>query len=458
MLATECARVLHYRDSYLLFNKNRSLHKIIASPTEKEDLIHQEILPFSYRSRQIAIVSARSMYRQFGAKIIEGGRRVRDDYWEAKAKKQGFTEDDLATEKRPGGNTQKKEPTTQTETPHAVTLSALATQREQITYVNPQSPNNPYQLAPAPVIDGLAPSPGLPMIEYGNPQRPRQDITGTPYQDRTSSSNPSEIVNQASQIAEFSRNLNSTSAMRGQFLNDTWHREHLPSQPSQLGEDEPQISAPSGLSSPQPARNHPLPMSNQPALMQQPHSTPSHMIAASGDMQHQTPPQPNYLSQSPVHARMPPQMQQSQMHQRQPSYPYGMNPMGGQNQMFSYPQQNQMWPQQPQTPMAPHHQMSYGHQQPQQSPGPQQSPQQHNFMHPQMMQQHANPMAYQSMPGMPGMPYPGVPRAMVQQSPNPQQYMQSSGVSQPGMPGWAPQAPGGAGGHTSQQQQGWPNF
>lgn len=103
MLATECARVLGYRDSYLLFNKNRSLHKIIASQDEKDDLVQQEILPFSYRSRQIAIVTARSMFRQFGSRVIENGRRVRDDYWETKARKQGFTEADLASDKRPGG-------------------------------------------------------------------------------------------------------------------------------------------------------------------------------------------------------------------------------------------------------------------------------------------------------------------------------------------------------------------
>jgi hypothetical protein len=102
MLATECARVLGYRDSYLLFNKNRSLYKIIASQEEKDDLVTQEILPFSYRSRQIAIVTARSMFRQFGSRVIANGRRVRDDYWETKARKQGFTENDLAGEKRPG--------------------------------------------------------------------------------------------------------------------------------------------------------------------------------------------------------------------------------------------------------------------------------------------------------------------------------------------------------------------
>jgi hypothetical protein len=102
MLGTECARVLGYRDSYLLFNKNRSLYKIIATQAEKDDLVHQEILPYSYRSRQIAFVTARSMFRQFGSRLISNGRRVRDDYWESKARKQGFTEEDAAGEKRPG--------------------------------------------------------------------------------------------------------------------------------------------------------------------------------------------------------------------------------------------------------------------------------------------------------------------------------------------------------------------
>lgn len=94
MLAAECARVLGYRDSDLLFNKNRSLCTIIANQVEKDDLVNQEILPFSYRSRQISIVTARNMFRQFGSRVIMNGRRVRDDYWETKARKLGFTEAD----------------------------------------------------------------------------------------------------------------------------------------------------------------------------------------------------------------------------------------------------------------------------------------------------------------------------------------------------------------------------
>ena len=101
MLATECTRVLGYRDPYLLFNKNRSLLKILATQQEKEYLIQQQIIPFSYQSRQIAVVSARSIFRQFGARVVKGGRRVRDDYWEAKAVMSGFTEEDPPRQRRP---------------------------------------------------------------------------------------------------------------------------------------------------------------------------------------------------------------------------------------------------------------------------------------------------------------------------------------------------------------------
>ncbi|ANB11355.1 Npl6p [Sugiyamaella lignohabitans] len=94
MMATDCAKELNYRDSYLLFNKNKSLYKLIATQQEKEALIEAKLLPYSFRSRQIALVTARSMFRQFGSRMINDGKRVRDDYFESKAIEQGFTEDD----------------------------------------------------------------------------------------------------------------------------------------------------------------------------------------------------------------------------------------------------------------------------------------------------------------------------------------------------------------------------
>ena len=52
MLGTQCARVLGYRDTYLMFNRNRPLYKIIATQAEKEYLIRQNVIPFPHRSRQ----------------------------------------------------------------------------------------------------------------------------------------------------------------------------------------------------------------------------------------------------------------------------------------------------------------------------------------------------------------------------------------------------------------------
>jgi hypothetical protein len=102
MLNTECARILGYRDSDVLFNENRSLFKIYLTYTGKAYLIERGVSFYSYESEELAIVTARSMFRQFGARLIRNGRRVRDDYWEADARQQGFTEEDDASETTPG--------------------------------------------------------------------------------------------------------------------------------------------------------------------------------------------------------------------------------------------------------------------------------------------------------------------------------------------------------------------
>ncbi|KAF2094875.1 hypothetical protein NA57DRAFT_15162, partial [Rhizodiscina lignyota] len=225
MLATECARVLGYRDSYLLFNKNRSLHKIIANQAEKDDLIQQEILPYSYRSRQIAIVTARSMFRQFGSRLIVNGRRVRDDYWEGKARKQGFTEEDAAGEKRPGAAKQ-REAAAAAEASSLASLTALP--HGEIIYSN--GPPGPIDgmgttIAPLPMINA-APTDDLRPRDYSNVQRPRHEISGQPYIDRTQSSSGTEILSQAGQTAEFNKQLGQQRTNRGKYLEDIWNRPH----------------------------------------------------------------------------------------------------------------------------------------------------------------------------------------------------------------------------------------
>ncbi|KAI8418933.1 hypothetical protein FOFC_01505 [Fusarium oxysporum] len=217
MLATECARVLGYRDSYLLFNKNRSLYKIIASQAEKDDLVGQEILPFSYRSRQIAIVTARSMFRQFGSRVIVNGRRVRDDYWETKARKQGFTEADLAGEKRPGATKAREAAEAQQNN------VLLAGPHPEIVYSNNPGPF-PGPPQPHLVQPGMiGPPPGtttrMPGLTLGSDLSdsrprdysgilkggPRQEITGPAYQDQTRPSPLGELNAQAHHAADFNR-------------------------------------------------------------------------------------------------------------------------------------------------------------------------------------------------------------------------------------------------------------
>jgi chromatin structure-remodeling complex protein RSC7 len=96
MLSTEPARCVGFRDSYLFFTKHKRLYKIIIDEDEKRDMIDRELIPHSYKGRAIGIVTARSVFREFGAQIIVGGKRIIDDYEVAKAKAEGVVEGELA--------------------------------------------------------------------------------------------------------------------------------------------------------------------------------------------------------------------------------------------------------------------------------------------------------------------------------------------------------------------------
>ncbi len=96
MLSTEPARCVGFRDSYLFFNKHKRLYKIIINDEEKRDMIDRELIPHSYKGRAIGIVTARSVFREFGAQIIVGGKRIIDDYEVKKMKEEGATEGELA--------------------------------------------------------------------------------------------------------------------------------------------------------------------------------------------------------------------------------------------------------------------------------------------------------------------------------------------------------------------------
>jgi chromatin structure-remodeling complex protein RSC7 len=96
MLSTEPARCCGFRDSYLFFTKHMKLHKIIIDDAEKRDLIDRDIIPHSYKGRAIGVVTARSVFREFGARIIIGGKKIIDDYYVTAARERGDVEGELA--------------------------------------------------------------------------------------------------------------------------------------------------------------------------------------------------------------------------------------------------------------------------------------------------------------------------------------------------------------------------
>lgn len=434
MLATECARILGYRDSYLLFNKNRSLYKIIASQAEKDNLIHQEILPYSYRSRQIAIVTARSMFRQFGSRVIVNGRRVRDDYWESKARKQGFTEEDAAGEKRPGAAKQREAAAAEASNNANAALAALPTHGE-IIYTNqpgiegpPVPPGlHPVTLAPLPMI---MPTEDMRNRDYGNIPRPRQEISGPPYQDRSQPSNPAEIIGQATQANEFNKGLTQQRAVRAKYYEDYWKRPHEPpTPPPTAAEAESGTVAPQNLHSPQQTTNMASLNQNLMAHTQ----SQQHLIGPQTFPPH--PPHQQNPMQSPIRS-MHQQLPGPQMHQGSPAM--SMASMSGRQQTPSYgfPGGQMFPPPQPQpSPMSQIHHMSQYAQQ--HTPQPQH---QQPSMHPPsqlggMGFGGMNPMATMNNPTL-----ANLNRNMYQPSPNPQHFGmgQSNPNQQGGMPGWAP--------------------
>jgi len=452
MLATECARVLGYRDSYLLFNKNRSLYKIIATQAEKEDLIHQEILPFSYRSRQIAIVTAKSMFRQFGSRVIVNGRRVRDDYWETKARKQGFTEEDLAGEKRPGAAKARDAAAAEANATASLTLG----HHGDIVYSN--SPGH-FGVHPQPqtVQPGMIGGPGsattLPMItlapeqpdmrlrDYSNIQRPRQEITGPAYQDRTQTSPPTELLQHAHQTAEYNKMVNSQRVRSSEFLERRWRQPHEPP-PSNVVQQP--IGTNDGLPSTQALQSPRTSQSGvqQSAMSQQ---TPQHMI--SGQQYSQAPHQQNNLAQTPMRGLPGGSMRPDQMG-RSPGMLPGSGHIGQAGNTYGFAPQNQMWPPS-QAQQSPQHGFpSYTTHGSQQSPHIQQSPHQPP---PQLRQSTSNPQMQPALqyPGMQGVSqgYPTPGRGLYQADPGSQQFMQpTTSGPQPGAQGWAQQQPPGAGG------------
>jgi chromatin structure-remodeling complex protein RSC7 len=96
MLSTEPARCIGFRDSYLFFQKHPVLYKLVIDDKIKHDMISRDLMPHSYKGRTIGVCTARSVFREFGAEIIIGGKKIIDDYQVEEAMKRGDVEGELA--------------------------------------------------------------------------------------------------------------------------------------------------------------------------------------------------------------------------------------------------------------------------------------------------------------------------------------------------------------------------
>ncbi|KAG9327654.1 hypothetical protein KVV02_006358 [Mortierella alpina] len=93
MLSMDPARVLGFRDSYLFFLKNPQLVRVNTTVEERTWMIERGMLMANFKSKLIAVVTARSIFKSFGHRIIKKGKNRIDDYYESLAAEDDPAED-----------------------------------------------------------------------------------------------------------------------------------------------------------------------------------------------------------------------------------------------------------------------------------------------------------------------------------------------------------------------------
>ncbi|KAG2211620.1 hypothetical protein INT47_008717 [Mucor saturninus] len=81
MFSKDPAALLGFRDSFVFLKKNVKLLKVHIDNVEKGFLVDSNLLRSTFRTREISVVTARSVFKQFGHRIIRKGRKGRDDYY-----------------------------------------------------------------------------------------------------------------------------------------------------------------------------------------------------------------------------------------------------------------------------------------------------------------------------------------------------------------------------------------
>jgi hypothetical protein len=81
MFSKDPAALLNFRDSFVFIKKNPKLVKVYITDDEKSYLVETNKLRSTFRTREVSVVSARSVFKVFGHRVVKKGRRGRDDYY-----------------------------------------------------------------------------------------------------------------------------------------------------------------------------------------------------------------------------------------------------------------------------------------------------------------------------------------------------------------------------------------
>ncbi|KAI8990249.1 chromatin remodelling complex Rsc7/Swp82 subunit-domain-containing protein [Pilobolus umbonatus] len=127
MFSKDPAALLGFRDSFVFLKKNVKLIKVHINNVEKGFLVDARLLRSTFRTREISVVTARSVFKQFGHRIVKRGRKGRDDYYYTEELDDG--EDDQSEEEYTAKETAEKLPVTSTWIPPPTFTSGMGNLR-----------------------------------------------------------------------------------------------------------------------------------------------------------------------------------------------------------------------------------------------------------------------------------------------------------------------------------------
>ncbi|KAJ2590000.1 hypothetical protein IWW49_002230, partial [Coemansia sp. RSA 1797] len=74
VLTMDCCRYMGARDSYMLFKQHPRMRRVETTQQERDLLADRMMIPKVTRFRPIALITARTAFREFGARIVKNGK------------------------------------------------------------------------------------------------------------------------------------------------------------------------------------------------------------------------------------------------------------------------------------------------------------------------------------------------------------------------------------------------